>query len=213
MTTNFCVYLDAGHGAIDPATGNYVTPGKRYRHSQGTFHGDGNFYEGVFNREIVVRVAAKLQQLGIFHKIVSHSYLDYSLSYRTSTANFYHREYKPGVFVSSHANAFNSNARGFEIYSSPGVTRADTLAEMIYEEVDNLLSDHITLRSDLSDGDHDKEVSFFVLRETAMPAVLLEHLFFDNFEDATLLMREDIQDYFAEAQVRGIIRYVNRFHV
>lgn len=211
MTTDFCVYLDAGHGGID-LSGNYTTPGKRFKHSQGTFHGNGNFYEGVFNRQIVGRVAEKLRELGISYKILSHAYLDYSLAYRTNTANFYHAQYKPGVFISSHANASNGNARGFEIYTNPGVSRSDTLAEMIWEEVKSLLDDKITMRSDTSDNDHDKEVSFYVLRNTAMPAVLVEHLFFDNYQDALLLNDEQVQDFFAEAQVKGVLRYINRFH-
>ena len=211
MTTDFCVYLDAGHGGIDPS-GNYTTPGKRYKHSQGTFHGNGNFYEGVFNRQIVIRVAEKLRNLGISNKVISHTYLDYPLAYRTNTANFYHAQYKQGVFISSHANASNGNARGFEIYTNPGVSRSDTLAEMIWEEVKSLLDDKITMRSDTSDNDHDKEISFYVLRNTNMPAVLMEHLFFDNYQDALLLNDEQVQDYFAEAQVKGVLRYMNRFH-
>jgi N-acetylmuramoyl-L-alanine amidase len=42
-----------------------------------------------------------------------------------------------------------------------------------------------------------------------MPAVLIEHLFFDNFQDAQLLMDPEIVDRFAEAQVRTIIEYIN----
>jgi N-acetylmuramoyl-L-alanine amidase len=38
-----------------------------------------------------------------------------------------------------------------------------------------------------------------------MPAILVEHLFFDNYEDAKLLMDDEIVERFAEAQVRTII--------
>ena len=66
----------------------------------------------------------------------------------------------------------------------------------------------IKFRSDIEDGDHDRERNFFVLKKTAMPAVLIEHLFFDNYEDARLLMDGLIVDKFAEVQVRTIIRYM-----
>ena len=42
-----------------------------------------------------------------------------------------------------------------------------------------------------------------------MPAILIEHLFFDNYEDAKLLMDEEIQELFAEAQVRAIIEFLS----
>ena len=66
---------------------------------------------------ITNRVAKKLQNFGIPHLIVSHDYLDVSLQYRVDTANWYHKNYKSGIFVSSHANAsVNNLARGFEVY-------------------------------------------------------------------------------------------------
>lgn len=209
MKSDFCVYLDAGHGGIDPS-GNYTTAGKRFFHPQGTFHEGGFFYEGAFNRTMVKRVAAKLNNLGISNLIVSHDYLDTSLQYRVDMANWYHRNYKEGVFVSSHANAsINNLARGFEVYTTPGVTRSDSLAELLYNQVESLLGNKIRLRPNLMDGDKDKEARFFVLRKTAMPAILIEHLFFDNFEDAKLLFDEEVQELFAEAQVRAILEFSN----
>ena len=211
MDANFCVFLDAGHGGVNPQ-GQYVTPGKRYQHDQGTFHDNGWFYEGVFNRQIVYRVAQKLDRLRIQYKILSHSYLDNSLQNRVETANWYHRNFQRGFVVSPHANAATTNARGFEVYTSPGSTRSDTLATYLWEEVSTLLGSRIRMRPDLSDGDHDKEARFYILTQTAMPAILIEHLFFDNLEDATLLMDEEMQELFAEAEVRSIIRFANQFY-
>ena len=208
MFDNFCVYLDAGHGAIDPQ-GNYVTaPGKMYQHSRGTFHQGSTFYEGVWNRRLTNLVAYKLEKLGITYKFLHHDYLDYSLPYRADTANWYHLNYKKGIVISNHANASGvGTARGFEVYTTPGVTPSDTLAELLWQQVTLLLSDHIRLRPDLRDQDHDKEARFYILRKTLMPAMLVEHLFFDNFEDAQLLMHDFIVDMFAEAQVRAIIQF------
>lgn len=42
-----------------------------------------------------------------------------------------------------------------------------------------------------------------------MPAILVEHLFFDNYEDALLLMDDEIVERFAEAEVRTVIDYMN----
>jgi len=210
MNKNFCVFLDAGHGGLD-AAGNYVTaPGKQFQHSRGDFHGDGWFYEGVWNRTVLGLVKEKLQHLQIDFVELSHAYKDLDLQYRVDKANWYHRNFKRGVVMSSHANASPSHrARGFEIYTSPGVTNADRLAEIHWYNVRELLGDRIRMRSEIVDGDHDKEANFFILRKTLMPAILIEHLFFDNYEDASLLMDDEVMEFFAEAQVRTLIEYFN----
>lgn len=206
MKTDFCVFLDAGHGGLD-RNGKYVTaPSKQFKHDKGEFHGDGWFYEGVFNRTLTNRVAAKLNNLGICNVIVSHEYLDISLHYRVNVANWYHKNFKKGVYISNHANASSSgNARGFEVYTTRGKTKSDKVATLLYDNVQDLLGDRIKYRPSRSDGDPDREANFFVLKNTAMPAILIEHLFFDNFDDASLLMNDEIVERFAEAQVRTVI--------
>lgn len=206
MKTDFCVFLDAGHGGLDKA-GKYVTaPSKQFKHDKGEFHGDGWFYEGVFNRTLTNRVAAKLTNLGMPNIIVSHEYLDISLHYRVDLANWYHRNYKKGLYISNHANASSSGrARGFEVYTTRGKTKSDQVATLHYKNVQDLLGDRIKYRPDRSDGDADREANFFVIKNTAMPAILVEHLFFDNFDDASLLIDDEIIERFAEAQVRTVI--------
>ena len=210
MKVDYCVFLDAGHGGID-ADGKYVTaPSKQFKHSRGTFHGDGWFYEGVWNRILTDRVAQKLDKLGISNLIVSHEYLDLSLHYRVDMANWYYKNYKKGIYISNHSNASSShNARGFEIYTSRGKTNSDKIADIHWNNVRDVMGDRIKYREDRSDGDHDREASFFVLTKTRMPAILIEHLFFDNFNDASLLMEDNIIERFAEAQVRTVIQYFN----
>lgn len=208
MSNKFCVFLDAGHGGIDPR-GNYTTaPSKMFDHKTGTFHKGSVFYEGVWNRTLVNRVAAKLQNLGIRYLMVHHEYLDTPLQYRVDMANWYHRNFAPGIYISSHANAANGQARGFEVYTSRGQTASDPIATTMFNTTRELLGDRISYRPDNADGDPDKEAAFFVLVRTQMPAILIEHLFFDNIEDARLLMNDEIVDLFAEAQVRTIIQHM-----
>lgn len=206
---DLCVFLDAGHGALD-RSGNYLTaPAKQFEHAKGTFHKGRWFYEGVWNRTLTNRVAQKLWNLRISYIIVSHEYLDTSLEQRVSMANWYHRNYKEGIFISNHSNAGGGAARGFEVYSSRGTTQSDKLADIQYNNVKDLLSGRIAMRPDTSDKDNDKEAGFYVIVNTVMPAILNEHLFFDNYEDAMLLMNDDIVDLFAEAQVRTVIQWFN----
>jgi N-acetylmuramoyl-L-alanine amidase len=211
MFDNFCVFLDAGHGGLD-SSGRYVTaPSKMFEHDRGSFHKGSFFYEGVWNRRLTGLVLNKLISLNINYIMLSHEYLDLSLQHRVDKANWYYRNYKRGILISNHANASASRrARGFEVYTTPGTTMSDVMAEIHWNNVEALLGGRITMRSDTSDGDHDKEARFYIIQKTLMPAMLVEHLFFDNFSDASLLMDDEIVELFAEAQVRTIIEYFNR---
>jgi N-acetylmuramoyl-L-alanine amidase len=82
---------------------------------------------------------------------------------------------------------------------------------MIGEEfnADPILVDSFAFRTDYaSDGDLDKESDFYVLRKTIAPAVLVEHGFFDNLEDATLLINKDIINRFANMYLRFAIKFM-----
>lgn len=207
--TDKVVYLDAGHGGLAPGNGTYTThPDKQFRHGNQSFHRFGWFYEGVWNRDMLVRVFKRLRALSIRTIIVSHAWQDTPLAQRTERANWYHKNWRPGILVSLHANASPThNARGYEVYTSPGPTSADLLAELHWQATRDLLGNRIRMRDDISDGDHDKEAQFWMLQKTVMPAILVEHLFFDQHEDAQLLMDETILDLFAEATVRAIVEY------
>ena len=200
--------------------GKYVTyPNKAFQHPSAVgpefkhtfFYGNGWFFEGVWNRVLVDKVAALLFELKIPTVKVFNNYADTKLSVRVNKANDIGKHIQYPVYFSTHANASSLHlARGYEVYSSPGDTKSDQLAEWHYECVAKLFGDKIKMRTDLSDGDHDKEARFYVLTQTKMPAILIEHLFFDNYQDALLLMREDVQDAFAYAQVYTILKYIEK---
>jgi len=97
------------------------------------------------------------------------------------------RMFKPECFISIHCNAhMNEKAEGFEIWTSVGVTEADRLAEEIYMAVASTKS--LKMRSDMEDGDHDREKHLYVLDRTRCPAVLLELGFMTNDGDLTMLL-------------------------
>ena len=101
------------------------------------------------------------------------------------------------VFVSIHCNAANTSAKGTEtlIYSTGG--KAELLAKCIQSQIVNYLGTvdrGVKTRPDLC-----------VLRETTMPAVLVETAFISNEEDAYKLQLR--QRAFAAAISRGITDY------
>lgn len=89
------------------------------------------------------------------------------------------------AFVSLHCNGFTDpSANGFEVFTSPGQTNSDRLADEILESVGTAFP-LVKMRRDFSDGDGDQEAKFVVLVKTKMPAVLIELGFLTNLNDAT----------------------------
>ena len=207
------IFLDAGHGGINPMTGNYMTPGKAFKHAKGQFHKDGWFYEGVFNRQMAKRITEYLQDASVPVKNVYHTWQDTSLKSRVKLANSHHQMVKKGMYVSLHANAAPEEragqARGFEIFTSPGRTASDAIAEDIFLAVRNTFQGQI-MRADTKDGDHDKEANFYVLRWTSSPAVLIEFGFFDNYQDAMMMNDEVWQDDMAELIADVLIKHAKK---
>lgn len=101
------------------------------------------------------------------------------------------------VFVSIHCNsAANSAANGTESFCYPGSTQGRKLAECIHTQIITSLT--ITNRGV-------KEANFHVIRETNMPACLVELAFINNYRDANLLKNN--YDDFARAIARGVTDY------
>ncbi|MFC2101771.1 N-acetylmuramoyl-L-alanine amidase [Bacteroidota bacterium] len=199
------IVLDYGHGGLT-ADGIYTTsPAKMHTYPNGEVA-----YEGVLNRQIggilEMFLRAHAPGINVVPTLQANDPRDLSLAYRVRVANQFPAS--ETIFVSIHSNAFNGNARGFEIYTTRGTTKSDRLAELIANKVELLYTDlNLKLRYDFSDGDKDKEADFYVLRKTNCPAVLLECLFFDNYEDFTLLKNPEFQKELAWHTYLGIIEY------
>ena len=117
------------------------------------------------------------------------------------------------IYVSIHVNAASSdgkwhNATGWEIYTSPGKTKADDLATCIFNAARYNLKDK-KMRTDLSDGDPDKEANLYVLKHTNCPAVLTENFFMDNKSDVDYLLSDRGFHEIVRLHVEGIISYLN----
>ena len=194
------ILLDPGHGI--------ETPGKRSP--------DGRFREYAFNRDIAARVASKLTTLGLNAEIIVPELTDVPLKERVSRINS--RCAALGkenvILVSIHANAAGNgskwiNARGWSCYTSKGDTAADALATCLCKIAAKYFKD-LKIRTDFSDGDPDFEESFYILRHTVCPAVLVENFFYDNPEDLRFLESEEGKELIAKVIVDGVSNHLNR---
>lgn len=201
------VLLDNGHGNN--------TPGKRSPKLD-----DGRqLLEWSYAREIVKGIAESLKVLGIPYYIVHPENEEMGnqskdLVLRTNRANSKHLELKKNnmtsFFISVHVNAAGngkpwSTASGWEVYIAKSASQnSKKLAQILYSEAEkrNLRGN----RSVSSDKYHTGD--FWVVRKTAMPAVLTENLFMDNKENVEFLLSEEGKKTIIDLHVEGIKKYI-----
>lgn len=204
------VIIDAGHGGID-AQGRYTTaPAKMHTFSNGEVA-----YEGVYNRKIARFVYVFLKYNTSIKSVFTvrpDDPTDISLRTRTNIANEYDKT--SSLLLSLHSNASPTHtARGFEIITSKGLTKSDYIATCIGNEIIKGFSkQHIKFRKDLSDGDLDKEMDLHVLRNSKCYAILLETLFFDQYDDFKLLRNTSFQMRTAWYIVKGILAFNKKYN-
>lgn len=115
------------------------------------------------------------------------------------------RTLAPDCFISLHCNAaYNRDANGVEVWTSPGDTAADPLAREIYVALQRSFPSR-RFRSDYSDGDPDREGKLYVLQHTRCPAVLVEMGFISNDEEFRWLQDVENQRRIALAVVDGVM--------
>ena len=179
------ICLDYGHSA--------QTKGKRSP--------DSSLMEYEFNRDVGRRLKAILERHGVeVIETVTDDDTDVSLAERCNIANKNNVDY----FVSIHANADGNgydwtSVRGWEIHIVGKGGKAEKLAKAIHKHSIPIL------------GLKDRGVrisNFQVLRDTDMPAVLIEHGFYTNKEECELLKTESFRQKCAEADARGILSYL-----
>ncbi len=194
------ILLDNGHG--------FDTPGKRSP--------DGFFHEFAYTRFLASQIQEQLLSLGLDSKLLVPEMEDIPLPVRCSRANAICQEIGKDqvILISLHVNAAGNghewmNARGWCCYTSRGLTKADRLANALYDAAKVWLPGQ-RLRVDYSDGDSDLEKNFYILRHTSCPAVLTENLFQDNKDDVAFLESGEGAQAIINLHVEGIFRYLQQ---
>ncbi len=142
--------------------------------------------EDTLTREVGYRVISKLRNLG--HTAISctpsraYSVID-SLRRRVQTAN----AQKVNYYVSIHFNAFNGRANGTEVFAV-----SDAARRIAQPVLNNIVSLGFVNRR-VKNGSH-----LYVLKNTNMPAILIECCFLDS--------RQDMNIFNAEAMANAIVR-------
>jgi N-acetylmuramoyl-L-alanine amidase len=183
------IIIDPGHGGPDPGA-----IGRRL---------------GLKEAHIAVMVATRMHQLIIqagCEAVMTHTGAGMSLAERCDFANSIQSGGLERVFCSVHCNsAENEQASGFEVFTSKGETKADLYATSVFASIATTYP-QLRQRVDYDDGDPDKEADFFVLRNTVMPAILVEMAFISNYIEEILLADHGFQMRYAEAIVSGLLK-------
>lgn len=192
------ILIDNGHGEN--------TPGKRSP--------DGLFREYKYVREIAEEIERKLISRGFDAERIVKETVDVPLSERSRRINEVCGRLGTSnvILVSIHCNAAGNGeewktARGWAAYTSKGNTKADKLANFLYEAAENNFPGK-SIRKDFQDGDPDWEENFHMLAKTKCPAVLTENFFMDNQKDVSYLLSLEGRTAIVRAHIEGIINYI-----
>lgn len=195
-------------------------------------HGDGIFLEGVENRVDAALLRNELQPYVDAGKLeiimVADAVKDTPLAQRVATANeaLKRRGNPPSLYYSMHYNAIPvkkpnppAQAKGIIVFTTPGITRSDTAAEFVIEELLKVFprwrkdivnpSPCVRIEEDEKLGMDDEE-NFYVLRSFVGPAVLIEQGFMTTFSEIAKAMY-DLEGYklpMIKAQAAGIARFL-----
>lgn len=216
----------------------------------GTAHGvnvlgkrspDKRLEEYAYSRKVVQELKRQLEADGYTVLVdIASDYVppkqEHELKLRCDIVNALCKKYgkENCIYVSIHVNAAGGDGKwhmagGWSAYTTVGKTKADDLAECLYEAARQRLwayeesmnvcqangvsydKKQRPFRTDkISDGDSDLEKNYYVLAHTACPAVLTENLFMDNETDVDFML--DPQGFNAIVNLHrdGIEKYLGK---
>jgi len=179
------VWIDAGHGAFDP----------------------GKVAGSVEEKDINLSIALKLQGfLESGGATVFMTRLDDAALSSTKQGDMYTRRVmanasEADIFVSIHQNSFpNQNVHGAQVFYFNTSDNSRRLAEHIQQQVKEFVGTNKRLQVRPNEN-------YYVLRQTVMPAVIVECGFLTNPSDKGKLIREDYQERMAWGIYLGIVKY------
>ncbi len=180
--TAFKVVIDAGHGGKDVGAS-----------------GASGQYEKDFTLSVSKKVEKLLGQepaIEVFMTRTDDSFISQESRFRPKYAN----KLNADVFISIHGNTF----------SDPDVSGTETF---YYHENSRLFAETLQKHVVEATGFRDRGVmkkDLFVVKDTKMPAALIEVGYLTNLEDESKMWTDDFQNLVATSIVEGIKEYQER---
>lgn len=185
--------MDPGHGED--------TPGKRAN----------GLLEYEFNFDVANKLKKLLEPYGnvvMTMEVPKHPHSEMTakgrnanLQYRCDVAN---RVKGNSIFVSIHANAHSDPfASGYEIFVSHKSDKRYEIAKCVMSAAEDILGVGTEIKNRGI-----KEEGFYVLKNTIMPAILIEHEFYTNLEAVKKLKDDSFRRLCAEHIKEGLLKYL-----
>lgn len=188
-----CVIIDAGHGGADPGKVGI---------------------NGALEKDINLEIAKKLQQFlemedvevvltrdsdeGLYDETASNKKVQ-DMKRRVELIE----STKPVLTVSIHQNSYHEEyVHGAQTFYYAGSTQSKELAEKIQQALLNELDKNNTRVAKAND-------SYYLLKKTSVPIVIVECGFLSNSEEAQKLDSTYYQEKLAWAVHLGILQYIN----
>ena len=177
------------------------TPGKRYK----------DFREYEFNEDVAQRLKLKLEEAGqkVILTMISEQHNNSEMNSNGRVKNLQHRcdiantVIEESVFISIHANAFdNEEVSGYSVFHYPTSVKGKKLAQSIHDSAKK----NIHVGTEIKDRGIKTE-TFYVLRNTRMPAILIEHEFYTNDRGRERLENDKFRDKCVDHIFEGLMDY------
>lgn len=160
---------------------------------------------GVYEKDITLVISKQLgrilQQMGYSVVFTRTEDIDLDLDPRVKIAE----NARASAFVSVHVNSLDANASqvsGVETYHAPGASLGENLAELVHGQILAIT------------GANDRGVRsarFYVIRNTSMPAILVETGYITNPTEASKLVNSAYQQRMAEAIAKGVDQFLKSY--
>ena len=172
----YTVVLDAGHGGEDGGTVEQTATEKE------------------INLAVVLKMRELLENQGICVVLTREQDIFIKLEERVRVAN----GEKADLFVSIHCNYYekDSSIYGLECYYCKGAEEGKYYAERILETIEK--SGEIVSRNVKPSG-------YYILKNTTVPAVLVEAGYLSNYNERNQLISGEYQGKLAQELVEGIV--------
>ncbi len=191
-TTKTCICIDAGHGGSDP--GKVGTQGTK---------------EKEINLQIALKLKDRLEEEDIEVVMTREDDADLADAGASSqkVSDMRNRvkiieEADPAATISIHQNSYtDSSVKGAQTFyyggSAEGKLLAETLQESLIQNLDP--SNHREAKAN---------ESYYLLKKTPTPTVIVECGFLSNPEEESKLQEEDYQDSIVDAVCEGLLSYL-----
>ena len=179
------VLIDAGHGGFDP----------------------GKVSGSDLEKDINLAISQKLQSyLELGDSTVFMTRVDDSVLSHTKRGDMYSRKLlantsRADIFISIHQNSYQtSGVKGAQVFYFNSSDNSKKLAQRIQDKI-NEFADPGNIRQPKENS------SYYVLKQTTMPAVIVECGFLTNPSEKLKLVDPDYQERLAWAIYMGVVEY------